>query len=384
MSAAQASWQNLNNFPGTARDDASGIVCNGAGYMGTGFGTGFVYLNDWWKYSFETDTWTPQSSLPAEARQYTAIAGINRDIYLLGGITPSGCTDELWVYHTLYDEWELISHFPGGGRQAPVLCAVNGQLYAGLGRCGSIYYNDWWAFDPGVLTWTQLLSFPGEARFDPIQAALNENVLVGAGISATGAQNDFYGYDPVFSVWKKLNDFPGCGTFYTVHAADQNQLWVCAGADAAYGFCPGFYQYTGGFFADEWKTWDVNALDPVRRGGVGFLFNNRFFYVCGLDSSNNRLNRVQYVETAPVSITGNNDLVIYPSLSTTYICIESGTQLYGTLSVYNASGQPVPVDVSALFSQYARLDVSHLLKGLYIVKVADKEGKVRVGKFVKL
>src|SRR5688572_6728407 len=83
-------WQGISPFPGISRDDAVGETVNDHAFFGTGFGTGFVFLNDWWKYSFSSDAWTQVTSLPSLPRQYAASCVHNENIFIGAGIVNTG------------------------------------------------------------------------------------------------------------------------------------------------------------------------------------------------------------------------------------------------------------------------------------------------------
>lgn len=67
---AHAQWQQMPNFPGTPRDDASAFAIDDKVYVGTGMDVGFQLTNDWYRFDGSSLQWSAIASLPATPRQY--------------------------------------------------------------------------------------------------------------------------------------------------------------------------------------------------------------------------------------------------------------------------------------------------------------------------
>src|SRR5690606_1528968 len=68
-SALAQSGQQLPDFPGTARDDATAFSIGGKVYVGTGMEVGWGLTNDWWCYDAGTGNWEAMPAMPASPRQ---------------------------------------------------------------------------------------------------------------------------------------------------------------------------------------------------------------------------------------------------------------------------------------------------------------------------
>lgn len=375
--SAQEAWMSHADFPGIGRDDATAAVSSGRVFFGTGFGTGFIYLNDWWEYNPQTDSWTSRTALPDEPRQYAACTSDEDAVYLFGGLTPSGCTDEIWKYTVLNDSWELLTNFPNGGRQAPVLVKYGYYLYAGLGRCSGVYYSDWLRFDLRSLTWEALTSFPGEPRFDPIFGNVNHEVFLSGGLGDGIGFSDTYVYRYHYDDWIQKDDFTGCSRMYTAHATTDNKIYFVNGGDANYDFCHEAYSFETGVFGEEWNSWTILPTDKVKRGGSSFIYDDRFYYICGIDSSYNRLNNVQSVRIS----TNENDQIemnVYPNPAIDFLTVEFSSPIdsKNQIDIFDLSGR---ILVSKKYHDESSSIVLNLLTlraGIYFLILRNSDGQI--------
>jgi N-acetylneuraminic acid mutarotase len=66
-----------NNFPGESRNQPIGFSINGKGYLGLG-----SKGNDFWEYTYSTDTWTKKSDFPGQARINTVYFSTSKKGYV--------------------------------------------------------------------------------------------------------------------------------------------------------------------------------------------------------------------------------------------------------------------------------------------------------------
>jgi N-acetylneuraminic acid mutarotase len=309
------SWQAQPPFPGISRDDAVGEVINQRGFFGTGFGTGFVYLNDWWEYDFTTLSWTQRNSLPSAPRQYAASCIYEQKIFIGGGILNSGnTTSEIWMYDTQKDEWEFETSFPGGGRQAPVLVSVYNSLYMGLGRNDTIYYNDWWKYDLYSRTWQQLNNVPFNHRYDAEGIETTGKIFVGLGKDSIQCYHDWWEFDVNTLTWNQKLNYPGQSCAYTAVSAAGEWLLVYGGTDFSNIFSDEFFAYR--ISSNEWTALDVIPGNP-RKGGTALTYAGNYFYVSGIDSVFFRTPEVWKLD---YSTSVLNDVILYPNPTGDWLC----------------------------------------------------------------
>ena len=314
MAIAQT-WQPMSNFPGISRDDAVAEVINDNMYYGTGFGTGFVMLNDWWQYSFSNGTWTQLISLPAAPRQYAASCSYENKIFIVGGILNSGLTtNEVWTFDLEKKEWSLETNFPGGGRQAPVLLCLYNQLYCGLGRNDTVYYNDWWKYDVYEHTWEQLPNLPFNARYDAEGIETAGKAFVGLGKDTVQCYTDWWEFNPISNEWNQKNNFPGLSCTYTAGTVAGEQVIVYGGTDFANVFSDECFAYNAAS-----NTWSLLPVIPglPRKGGAAVAYSDSYYYVSGIDSVFYRTPEIWQLSVNTLML---NDILVYPNPTGDWIC----------------------------------------------------------------
>jgi N-acetylneuraminic acid mutarotase len=89
LSPAQ-NWTSLPDFPGSARDDASGFILGNNFYAGTGLDGGFNATRDFYVFDLVNETWSTGTSMPVGMeRQYASGFSVGNLGYIFGGIGPA-------------------------------------------------------------------------------------------------------------------------------------------------------------------------------------------------------------------------------------------------------------------------------------------------------
>ena len=215
------SWKQITSFPGQARVSAAMIAYNGAIYVGMGFGKGQVYsdscyLNDWWRWNPELNTWDSLASYPQETTVSPILYVVGSRIYAIYG--TSGCfTREINYYDTESDSWHTIkdnyrralSGFGGVGAQC------EGETFYGLGNNTS-NLSQWYKMDLESDQWTRLKSAPGKGRTFSACAASEHHIYIFGGRyfggELTGGEvfSQILRYTPASDRWIYAGDMP-CG-----------------------------------------------------------------------------------------------------------------------------------------------------------------------------
>lgn len=168
-----------------------------------------------------TGEWYKQSDFDGPPRSNAVSFTINGNPYIGGGFyTASSSTvgrflNDFWVYSADHDSWTRIAPFPGVARSNGIAFSANGKGYVGLGTDGTNYYNDFWEYDPSTDKWTRLADFIGTKRYGASAFSIDNTGYVGSGLDSAGATKDFYAYDATANTWtqkasvgtKRMNSF---------------------------------------------------------------------------------------------------------------------------------------------------------------------------------
>lgn len=199
-------WVQLDDFPGTARDDAASFTVFDRVFVGTGLDEGFQLTNDWYVFILSEWRWDTIAPLPASGRQYASTFSLNDQGYLFGGVDASGPLNELWCYDPLTDTWSERTPLPAPGRYACAVFTQNDKAYVCTGMLeGGAPTNEVWAYDRITDTWTARAAVPGPPRH---RATALENLVVGGADAAGNALTDAHAYTTVTDEWTERNDLP--------------------------------------------------------------------------------------------------------------------------------------------------------------------------------
>lgn len=193
-------WQQLPDFPGSARDDAASFTLAGRIYVGTGMDAGFQLTNDWWCFDMATASWSSIAPLPSSPRQYSTGFTIADTGYVFGGVDAGGALDQLWAYHPENDSWEQKASMPAEARYASV--AVTGYYWNAIVATGmlasGVPTKEAWRYDAPSDSWELITPVPGPSRH---RAAC----FLGAGglVIAGGADSTFTALSDAWSypIW---------------------------------------------------------------------------------------------------------------------------------------------------------------------------------------
>jgi hypothetical protein len=164
----------------------------------------------------ETRSWSrPRiSCIQPIGRHGHSFTAIENKIYMFGGLTEEGYTDELWVLEDVYNpnpRWIKIDSANGPGARAfHSVVVVGSQLVIFGGECGFDCYNDVFTFDTRTSSWTaiRLNSGPSE-RYQHSSYAHGHNMTIFGGKDYQGtALNEVWLLDLKSEHWRFLGNLP--------------------------------------------------------------------------------------------------------------------------------------------------------------------------------
>lgn len=377
----QWTWEQLPDFPGTARDDAAAFSIGCHTYVGTGMQVGWSLTNDWWRFDNWALQWQPAPALPATPRQYCTAQSIGSTGYLFGGLDGTGPLNELWSFDGLAAQWTQRASLPGAGRYACSSFTIADTLYVCCGIvAGGAALNELWAYDPLSDQWFQRASIPGVGRHRA--SSINEEGLILGGADAAYAPLvEAWDFEPATNSWSPFpplaeGRFGGAGAFwYGVN--------LIAGAVDNSTFRADTYRYD--LFTQSWQPAEA-MLPSTRRGGVVTQAScatgwSHLRYGLGLDGTMARRNDWFGDDIAfTVAEHGQPRIALAPNPVSNRLRISISQPGPWALSIVDARGSMVQEQSSPVDGV---LDVSALRPGPYLV-VAVKDDARSCARFIKL
>ncbi|HEY5773046.1 MAG TPA: hypothetical protein VIS75_10475, partial [Chitinophagaceae bacterium] len=228
---ATNTWTQKADFPGIARQVATGFSIGNKGYVGIGRTVGFSYLQDFWEYNPANDTWTQKADFGGGQRYASVGFSIGTKGYIGTGTSAPGFTyrKDFWEYDQATDTWIQKADVGGPPRELAVGFSIGNKGYIGTG----LGTNDFWEYNPSTNNWTLKATFAGGGRNMATGFAAG-----GKGYLGTGAifwlQNDLWEYTPSppppTTQWAKRPDIEIAPWSYPAISADGNGNTYVAGS----------------------------------------------------------------------------------------------------------------------------------------------------------
>jgi N-acetylneuraminic acid mutarotase len=124
-------WNQISDFTGDSRDDASVFKINNQVFCGLGMNASFSCTSDFRIFDLNTETWSNGISLPVgEERQY-ANGFSHQDFgYVFGGINSSATyLNDFWKFDPVNSTWISLPDLPSAGKAGAVSFLINDTVY---------------------------------------------------------------------------------------------------------------------------------------------------------------------------------------------------------------------------------------------------------------
>ncbi len=371
---AQEAWKKMASLPGPGRNHAIGFSHGTKGYVMTGEDASL--MKDVWEYDSESNTWKQLPNYPGAARSYGIGYTIGDKAYIGLGHSSAGALLDWWEYDFNTSTWAQKAKFPGPGRDHPACAVMNGKIYLGFGDRGATQYKDWWQYDPGNDTWTQKTTYPGYKMHHPESAQDDKLIYITEGHIEDGSQNHgsiyTYSYNATTDKWIQLANMPGPGlvagaSFYIGNGKVYSGIGITEPANA---FHKEFYAYD--IASGKWSS-IANYPGSCVFGPVSFVIGNAGYVVTGMSSSSvngKDLYKLSYSTTGLEKMDTGDSYSIYPNPATSEFTITtpSPTEIFH-YSLCDLMGAEIR---SGDLTQTGKINVSDLSKGVYLIKVNDR------------
>lgn len=237
----------------------------------------------------ETGTWEILPPTPT-ARTEVAVVNHQGKIYLIGGFTPKGISDQVEVYDPKAKSWSTVAPLPYP-RHHTTAVSTNGRIYVIGGFSSGMWtpVKSVYAYDAAKNEWTELAPMPTG------RGALAAGVIDGKIYAVGGALKKFFRlrntnanevYDPETNTWEKLAPIPTPRDHLTVTVA-HGLLFAIGGRVNV--------NYNQNLNANEVydpksNQWKARAPLPTARSGITSQYVNGKIYVFGGESGEGTFN----------------------------------------------------------------------------------------------
>jgi len=163
-----AKWNQIADFPGTARSRAIGFALKGIGYVGTG--NDGSDQKDFWEYDPTTDTWSEENGYGGNKRRNATVFVIEDVAYIGSGENNGSYLEDFYSFDG--DTWTKLADIDDDADDDDDISVlvtnsvgftIDGKGYFATGESGTVS-SSVWEYTPSTDTWEQLASFEGSSR----------------------------------------------------------------------------------------------------------------------------------------------------------------------------------------------------------------------------
>ncbi len=225
-------------------------------------------------------TWQVLPETPT-ARTEVAVVNHQEKIYLIGGFTPNGISDQVEVYDPATKSWSKAAPLPSP-RHHTTAVSTKGKIYVIGGFSSGIWtpVNTVYTYDGDKNEWTEQAPMPTE------RGALAVGVIDGKIYAVGGALKKFFRlrntnanevYDPKTNTWKQLAPIPTPRDPLTVSVA--TGLLFAIGGRINVDYHQNLS--TNEAYDPQSDQWKTRAPLPTARSGITSQYVNGKIYVFG-------------------------------------------------------------------------------------------------------
>ena len=201
-------WAKAPEFSGRLRNQAVSFTIGDYAYVGLGFGVDLAEYKDFKKYNLKEGTWSDvPDNFPGKGRHgavaFVAQKGGKTYAYVgLGYISSMNTTegnrpkeylDDFYRFDPETETWEKVADFPGEARRDAVAFTLDNYGYVGTGRADkALLFKDFYCYDPENDSWSGDLGFKGDQKY-----GASAFVVGGAAYVCLGAKGSGYAYDNI-------------------------------------------------------------------------------------------------------------------------------------------------------------------------------------------
>ena len=227
------------------------------------------------RYNITDKTWVHDRKIDSNRRDFTTVI-LKKKLYVIGGTSSSGATNDFRAYDTQTNSWEQpINSFVTARKQASAVADdSSGRIFVLGGVNGPDHLNDLQRYDLESNRWIDRASMR-HARSGAAVALLDAKIYIFGGIK-TEANKTYEVYDIESNKWRSLGDLPQTRREATAIALN-NEIYLIGGnADGEITNQVDIYNPA----ANIWRT--AGTLDIKRTQAGSAMLNGRLYVFGGL------------------------------------------------------------------------------------------------------
>jgi len=285
-------WVRGSDFEGLPRSGAAGFTIGNYSYLATGYGTNSNRFVDAWRFDPSSQSWDQIQNFPGEARNNAVGFELNGKGYVGLGTNSSKMYSDFYQYNPSTNEWTKIADFPGNARYGAVAFTLNGAAYVGTGRdADGQDFNDFFKYTPSESggSWTKINSTPNKRSF-AFAFVLGDLAYLGGGTSNNQNVATFYAFDGTQWIEKEpLADRDDDDYDYDIRRLSPS-TFVLNGTAFMTG---GLSSYSGSAISTTWRYvpagdyWEEHQTfgGSARHQAISFVHGDQAYVVTGRSGS---------------------------------------------------------------------------------------------------
>ncbi len=373
FSVFSQSWQQVQNFPGSPRDDGSSFTIGNKTYCGLGMDSGFSCKSDFYSFDATTNTWTSATSIPInQERQYATSCSWNNKGFVFGGVKCDGSfLNDLWIFDAISETWSAGISLPAEGRAGACHFILGDTLYIIGGKNSTGITTDVWALDFTSNSWTQKTAFPENGIWRGISFGRNGIGYAGLGRNNLNSQTDLntsiFSYNSQVDNWTLMPDLGLSPRCYIGMVQKDSLVLAFGGLDGTNTILDSFDRID----IDNWNRFSLlNFSSPPRKGGMCFLANEMFYVTTGV-SLTARLDETWRIDNVLKKIEiEQSEFGLFPNPSNDWCKIEFKTAISGEIYLNSMDGRLIK-QFTIENSTYFDFNTNDFSEGTYIVKLGS-------------
>jgi len=402
-------WDTITPYPGSTSRELIATSLNGKGYVGGGRnGTSSGYEDEFYEYDPINDQWTQLADFTFGSIGRGISFSNDSSIFIGLGYDGSSFSDELWSYNPTDSIWTQLATFPGADRSDACYFALDNQKVVVGG--GSTFnaannFSDYYEYDIRNDSWSSINGFSAGNRSRGAYFSIGNKGYISTGSDGTDLKDTWEFAPKNYTFLKYDNTICTADTIlFDATTANATYLWQDSSTNSNFiARDSGVYwveiNYNNCLRRDsiEINTLPLPPKPLINQVGTNLSISENGFYQwykdaqiitgetdsvitatssglyhCSLTDTNGCSINSDTLSVIITSLEEYNDfgMVVYPNPTKGFLNIQfQDFNTIRSLEIFTVDGKQVYFDNNLGKHQNFQLNLSHLNKGLHLLKL---------------